>query len=135
MTKWTLLIAFVCLITLGTGSAAAQGPEPAVTVPTAFGASIVPVPLELARPSGDVGVGELSGCTAEQSCPDGPDVTCSGNSSCLVAEYGVRCDGAWTYCVCYNPTCSNPRCECQCYEQYGYGGGLVRCLINCSAGC
>jgi len=73
----------------------------------------------------------LTGCTANLDCPDGTNISCTGQQSCLVGPNYVECDGdRWPYCP---GTCgSGPSCvkDFQCLDYCG--GGWARCS---SGGC
>jgi len=133
----TLVTVLALLLIIGAGTVLAQSADAGTPTAAPVPGTIIPAPLQLAAGSIDGGVTALSGCTAEQDCPDGPAISCTatGTGSCYVLPYSVECNGNYTNCTCFHPECSNPECECHCYEQYSYGSGFVRCLTNCSLGC
>lgn len=135
MKQKTLVTVLALLLIVGAGAFIARSADAETPTAAPVPGTIIPAPLQLAAGSIDGGVTALSGCSAENDCADGSSVSCTGNSLCYVIEGGVRCDNNYTYCSCYHPECSNPGCECDCYDTYGYGSGLVRCLTNCSIGC
>jgi hypothetical protein len=56
----------------------------------------------------------MTGCTAQQVCPEGCNftVSCNGNSTCSAWGFGVTCDGVSQTCA--PPDCRDPGHYCQC---------------------
>jgi len=71
---------------------------------------------------------KLTHCNAQQSCPDGCFISCTGHTSCTVTATSVTCDGVTTNCP--YPGCTPP---VDCLDPCGYcdcraaGGGAFQC--------
>lgn len=111
---WSLFLPLLLVLLAGAVPAAhAQAPAPATAsnlTTSTFG------PLYEAAGS----VIQLStGCTASLDCPDGTEISCTGQQSCLVGSNYVECDGdRWPYCP---GTCGTASCvkDFQCWDFCG----------------
>ena|ERR687896_150777 len=68
----------------------------------------------------------MSGCSAQQECQFGPDVSCTGTYSCTVHSASVTCDNVTTSCFhCWPPVdCNDPLLYCECRAS---GGSHLSC--------
>lgn len=69
----------------------------------------------------------MTGCTAEKTdCFNGPDISCTGTSTCEVSCGWVTCDGVSTDCHSCNAGCNTPEyCACR-----SCGGSNFNCLTS-----
>jgi len=76
---------------------------------------------------------EAGACSAQQWCPNGCYISCSGSNSCSVGATSVTCDGVTTQCPypsCTPPgTCLAPCGFCQC-KAMGWGGCLKNYCVD-----
>ena len=89
----------------------------------------------------DPGVGEQSACNADANCTEGPDVHCSGNSTCTAIDQScpftqgwVRCDGVYTYCAAC-PPCSLQECRQPCKQAGCFAACVNRQTCECETIC
>jgi hypothetical protein len=73
----------------------------------------------------------LSSCTAEQTCPNGSQISCTGNSTCNVYGFEVSCDGQVTECSCVIEG-PDPYCVCECFIDFPMGSARTSCIKCCT---
>jgi hypothetical protein len=74
----------------------------------------------------------LTGCTAEQTCPNGSQISCTGTNTCNVYGFEVSCDGQITECSCVIDG-PDPYCVCQCFIDFPTAGpGRASCIKCCT---
>src|SRR5262245_61676242 len=108
--------------------AADEAAPPAPAGISAAAATAAPAPLPLQQPEPIF----LSGCHAEQNCPNGSQISCNGTYSCNVYGFEVSCDGQVTACSCVISG-PDPYCVCECFIDFPTPGpGRASCIKACT---
>lgn len=111
----------------GRAAEEAAAPPPAPSVNSEVASAGAPAALPLQQPEPIF----LSGCHAEQDCPNGSQISCNGNISCNVYGFEVSCDGQVTACSCVISG-PDPYCVCECFIDFPMGPDRIACIKCCT---
>lgn len=108
---------------LATGPAAPMEPAAPTAVPTVEPASpseLAPVgkASELTKSELEEDLFLAGSCTAQASCNDGSQISCSG-TTCQAWPSSIKCDGVTTWCPCGPGApigCADPDAFCDCFD-------------------
>ena len=127
-----LLLLAILALCLPVAANSERGVPPEIFPPTLAAAQCAS--LQVIGISTALGVPDplpMNHCSAQQTCPSGCYISCTGHTSCTVQATSVTCDSVVTPCPypgCTPPSgCLNPCDFCECKANFGMG-----CLRNCT---
>lgn len=127
-----MVLVSAIFIVLAALSADAKAPGPATDpVAPTTAAEVATAALETPLPPLQPAPAFLSGCSAEQTCPNGSQIRCTGSSTCNVYGFEVACDGQVTECSCVIDG-GDPYCVCSCFLDFPMGPDRVSCIKCCT---